>query len=103
MHSAGPRTLAADRSVYALWPLATGCHIHIYISISIGCMASVKDRHFGKISTSMQAVMKQSQSQPKLSYCFLQEASPQSFYSQATYSNHVGHASFWENADSIRT
>ena len=26
MHSAGPRTLAADRSVYALWPLATGCH-----------------------------------------------------------------------------
>ena len=26
MHSAGPRTLAADRSVYALWPLAAGCH-----------------------------------------------------------------------------
>ena len=25
-HSAGPRTLAADRSVYALWPLAAGCH-----------------------------------------------------------------------------
>ena len=26
MHSTGPRTLAADRSVYALWPLAAGCH-----------------------------------------------------------------------------
>ena len=26
MHSAGPRALAADRSVYALWPLAAGCH-----------------------------------------------------------------------------
>ena len=26
VHSAGPRTLAADRSVYALWPLAAGCH-----------------------------------------------------------------------------
>ena len=28
MHSAGPRTLVADRSVYAyaLWPLAGGCH-----------------------------------------------------------------------------
>ena len=25
-----PQTLAADRSVYALWPLAAGCH-HIYI------------------------------------------------------------------------
>ena len=23
---AGPRTLAADRSMYALWPLAAGCH-----------------------------------------------------------------------------
>ena len=27
-----PQTLAADRSVYALWPLAAGCH-HIYIYI----------------------------------------------------------------------
>ena len=26
VHSAGPRTLAANRSVYALWPLATGYH-----------------------------------------------------------------------------
>ena len=24
VHSASPRTLAADKSVYALWPLATG-------------------------------------------------------------------------------
>ena len=26
VHSAGPRTLAADKSVYALWPLAAGCY-----------------------------------------------------------------------------
>ena len=36
MHSAGPRTLAADRSVYALWPLAAGCHtIDYYYSVII--------------------------------------------------------------------
>ena len=29
--SPGPRTLAADRSVYSLWPQATGCHTYIYI------------------------------------------------------------------------
>ena len=26
VHGAGPWTLSADRSVYALWPLAAGCH-----------------------------------------------------------------------------
>ena len=26
-----PQTLAADRSVYALWPLAAGCHTYIYV------------------------------------------------------------------------
>ena len=26
LRSAGPQTLAADRYLYALWPLATGCH-----------------------------------------------------------------------------
>ena len=37
MHSAGPRTLAADRSVYALWPLAAGCHtIDYYYCYSYG-------------------------------------------------------------------
>ena len=34
MHSAGSRTLAADRSVYALWPLATGCHTIDYHDIT---------------------------------------------------------------------
>ncbi len=29
-----PQTLAADRSVYSLWPLAAGCH-HIYIQATL--------------------------------------------------------------------
>ena len=42
VHSASPQTLAADRSVYALWALATGCHkIDYYITMQspteLGC------------------------------------------------------------------